>query len=89
MGMGFEGVLEWIARSWICRRDPRDTHQDDVKIEEINSDTRLRNSELLEDDMDELMESEQFADIWKSIWPETGAGWKEEWQSIPLTNIKD
>ena len=32
--------------------------------------------------MDELSGSEQYADIWKALWPETGAGWKEEWQGI-------
>ena len=39
--------------------------------------------------MDELSGSEQYADIWKALWPETGAGWKGEWQSILLASNAD
>jgi hypothetical protein len=86
MGMDFGGMLAWIGRSWVCRRDPRDTHQNDVTVEEIDVETRLCSGERLDDDIDELIASEEFADTWKALWPDTGAGWKEEWQSIPLAS---
>lgn len=89
MSPGFRGILAWIGRSWICRRDPRDTHRNEVRIEEVDSNARLCNGKLLEDDIDELMGSEQFADIWKSLWPETSAGWKEDWRSNPLAGAID
>ena len=89
MSPDLEGILAWIGRSWICKRDPRDTHQSDFTIEEVNSDTRLCNGKRLEDEMDELCGSEQYAGIWKALWPETGAGWKGEWQSIPLASDAD
>lgn len=84
MSPDFEGILAWIGRSWICRRDPRDTHRSNLTIEEVNSDARLSEGKRLEDDMEELWGSEQYADVWKALWPETGAGWKREWKSIPL-----
>lgn len=86
MGSDFEGIIAWIGRSWICRRDPRDTHQSEFTIDEVGRSTRLCNGKRLENDIDELSGSEQFADIWKVLWPETGAGWKEEWHSIPLAS---
>lgn len=84
MGPGFEGVLTWIGRSWACRRDPRDTHQNDLTLQEIDSDARLCNGERLEDDMDQLSGSEQFAGVWEAVWPAAGGGWKEEWHGVPL-----
>ena len=89
MNEDFKGVLAWIGRSWICRRDPRDTHQNDVTIEEVDRDTRLCNGKRLEDDMEELSGSEQYADVWKALWPDTAAGWKEAWQSFPLAHDVD
>ena len=89
MSPDFGGILTWIGRSWICRRDPRDTHQSDLRIAEVGSDTRICNGKRLDDEMDELSGSEQYADIWKALWPETGVGWKEEWQSIPLASDAD
>lgn len=89
MSPDFEGILAWIGRSWICRRDPRDTHQNDLTIEEVNGDTRQYNGKRLEDEVDELSESEQYADVWKALWLETGAGWKGEWHSIPLASDAD
>ena len=86
MSSDFEGVLAWIGRSWTCTRDPRDTHQSELSIEEANLGARLSIGGRLEDDIDELSGSEQYAGIWKTLWPETGAGWKEEWQSISLAN---
>jgi hypothetical protein len=86
MGPDFEGVLAWIGRSWMCRRDPRDTHQDDLMLEEIDSDARLCNGERLEDDIDELSGSEQYAGIWKALWPATRGRWKEEWHGLPLAS---
>jgi hypothetical protein len=86
MCMDFKGVLGWIGRSWVCRRDPRDTHQSDVTVEEVDVDIRLRNGERLDDEMDELFPNEECADAWKALWPDTGAGWKEEWQSFPLAS---
>jgi hypothetical protein len=86
MGPDFEGVLAWIGRSWMCRRDPRDTHGNNLFVQEINSDARLCNGERLEDDIDELSGSEQYADIWKALWPATRRRWKEEWHGIPLAS---
>jgi hypothetical protein len=85
----FKGILDWIGRSWICRRDPRDTRQSDVVIEEVGHDTRLSNGKRLEDDMDEFPMNEEYVDIWKALWPDTRAGWKVEWQSIPLASDAD
>jgi hypothetical protein len=86
MGPDFGGMLAWIGRSWVCRRDPRDTHQNDLMLEEIDSDARLCNGERLEDDIYELAGSEQFAVIWKALWPATRGRWKEEWHSLPLAD---
>jgi hypothetical protein len=63
----FEDILAWIGRSWMCRRDPRDTHQSNFNIKEVDSDTRLCNGNRLGDDIDELSGSEQYADVWKAL----------------------
>jgi hypothetical protein len=34
-----------------------------------------------------LNDSEQYGDIWTSLWPDTGKGWKEDWCSFPLVNV--
>ena len=86
MGPGFEGVLAWIGRSWMCGRDPRDTHQNHLFVREIDGDARLRDGERLEDDIDELPGSEQYAGIWDALWPATRGRWKEEWRSLPLAS---
>ena len=86
MGPGFEGVLAWMGRSWTCRRDPRDTHGNDLFVREIDGDARLRDGERLEDDIDELSGSEQYAGVWKALWPATRGRWKEEWRSLPLAS---
>lgn len=66
-----------------------ETHQTDVKIEEVNKNTRPCNGKLLENNMEELSGSKQFADIWKTLWPDTGGGWKEAWHSFPLARDAD
>jgi hypothetical protein len=67
MSPDFEGILAWIGRGWMCRREPRDTHQSNFTIKEVDSDTRLCNGKGLEDDIDELSGSEQYADVWKAL----------------------
>jgi hypothetical protein len=89
MSPDFQGILAWIGRGWMCRRDPRDTHQSSFTIEEVDSDTRLCKCKGLEDDIDELCGSEQYADVWKALWPETRADWRESWQSILLASNVD
>lgn len=84
MNHNFQGVLAWIGRSWRYKRDPRDTHQNDFTVEEVNSDARKRKANELEVDMDDFPDSEQYASIWSSLWPKTGTGWREEWRSFPL-----
>ncbi|KAJ4983398.1 hypothetical protein SVAN01_11090 [Stagonosporopsis vannaccii] len=86
MGPDFESIIAWIGRSWLCRRDPRDTHRSELIIDEVDGSTRLCHGKRLEDDIEELSGSEQYADIWRALWPKTGAGWKEEWHSIPLAS---
>ncbi|KAJ8118838.1 hypothetical protein OPT61_g243 [Boeremia exigua] len=80
----FQGILAWIGRSWACRRDPRDTHQNVITVEEVDSNARLRSVEMLETDMDGFYGSEQYRGIWESLWPKTGAGWREDWRSFPF-----
>ena len=70
----------------MCRRDPRDTHQNNLFVREIDGDARLRDGERLEDDIDELSGSEQYAGVWKTLWPATRRRWKEEWRSLPLAS---
>ena len=50
----------------MCRRDPRDTHQNtknDLAFQQVDTDARLGNSERLVDDIHELTGSEQCAGI--------------------------
>lgn len=86
MDSDFSGILAWIGRSWTCRRDPRDAHQNNYTTQEVNSETRLCKGKEIEDEMEELSGSEQYADIWKSLWPDTGVGWKKEWRSVSLAS---
>lgn len=72
MGPDFEAILAWIGRRWVCRRDPRDSHQSDFSVGEVDSDVRIGSGEELDDEMDELAGSEQFADVWRALWPGTG-----------------
>jgi hypothetical protein len=55
-------------------------------LQEVGSDARLCNGEreALEDGMDELSGSEQYAGTWKALWPPATRGrWKAEWHSLP------
>ncbi|KAF1959356.1 hypothetical protein CC80DRAFT_533512 [Byssothecium circinans] len=86
MSQDFQGILRWIGRHWVCGRDPRDTHYDQTIVKEVGRQERVRTGNMMEDDMDELSGSEQYGDVWRALWPETGRGWREEWRSFPLDN---
>jgi hypothetical protein len=83
-----EDILAWIEISYICRRDPRDIRENDLTMEELDNGPRVCDGERLEDDIDDLFGSEQYAIIWNIFSSGTGVGWKE-WQSIPLASNAD
>ena len=54
MDSDFEGLIAWIGRSWLCRRDPRDTHRTELHVEEDDKNTRFERTQFVEEDMDEF-----------------------------------
>jgi hypothetical protein len=80
--------VSWIGHSWSIRRDPRDTHRDEVSVKEIGGDypsekVSFRESQL-NFELDELNRSTMWPERWSKLWPETGKGWKNEWHSFSL-----
>jgi hypothetical protein len=84
----FNNVVGWIGHEWLVRRDPRDTHRDEVEAKEIEgvhiSEKRSFQVNQLDFELDDLRGSAKWPDLWKELWPETGRGWKNDWHSFPL-----
>ncbi|KAH8693488.1 hypothetical protein GQ44DRAFT_719536 [Phaeosphaeriaceae sp. PMI808] len=84
MDPDFQETVQWIGRSWTCKRDPRDTHRDEIMVKEVRKQERIRKGERLNCRLKDFRSGNEFTEIWKTLWPETERGWKEDWRSFPL-----
>ncbi|KAF3491783.1 uncharacterized protein GIQ15_01300 [Arthroderma uncinatum] len=83
--IGLETLIEFIARPWVCTRDPREGHETEVTVREVNKEQRIdemNNYDIpygsIFDDIDE------YTSVWKQIWPTKTGNWREDWSSVPL-----
>jgi hypothetical protein len=80
----FDNVVRWIARSWVCKRDPRDTHHDEIHVKEIGKRLRHYRGNDIDPEHNPYFTDESFIHVWKALWPETGLDWRHDWRSFPL-----
>lgn len=84
MELGLEyGIVRVVGRGWVCRRDARYGHGDEVIMKEVAKQDRIIEGEML----DEYFEESPFKAIWQSIWPATTGDWRESWSSLPLHGV--
>jgi hypothetical protein len=82
----FQDLLEWLNRSWICKRDSegRATARQIEQEEEIayageEWHKRLTEGEIYND------EDALCVKVFKDLWPQKTSKWENDWTSLPLS----
>ena len=83
-----ENIFRWVARGWICTRDPRQGHETEVVAREIDEQGRLDLAEDLDWPDDKTFGSlPRYKRVWREVWPAKTDDWKEDWCSVPLSEV--
>lgn len=80
----FLPIAQVLQRNWVCKRDMRDTHADEVYISEILGAVRNYNSDVLNRPLANLKDGRLYERVWKDLWPEATGHWADSWHSLPL-----
>lgn len=72
----------WIGRSWALRRHAT---SGEVRVREI--DVNQGEREYVHEDLEIVRY--QGEDVWRTLWPNKGGDWKDDWHSFPLWREED
>jgi hypothetical protein len=88
----FDLVTLAMGRSWICNRDPRDTHREVTNVYETCESVRSREMQKINLDMpwenfwEQFQLGRLYSKAWGELWPESASlgNWFDNWHSFPL-----
>ncbi|KAH6698277.1 hypothetical protein BKA61DRAFT_562960 [Leptodontidium sp. MPI-SDFR-AT-0119] len=76
-------AMRWFARPWICKRDGGGVARA-IAFEEKETAVCGRTWERMLGDEEQLWYEEMYQPLYREIWPQKTADWKNDWESIPL-----
>lgn len=80
----FAHILDWIGRSWICKRDLGDANCEHLTVTETEKSYR-GSRDRVDEDLGKYPSGSLYKRAWYDAYPGQVGDWRDEWSSFPLS----